>query len=57
MFTKLSKATLTVGLTLALAACGGGVESTEPTDSGSSTASVGESVDYKIQVLTLVPGS
>jgi glycine betaine/proline transport system substrate-binding protein len=48
MFTKLSKATLTVGLTLALAACGGGVESTEPTDSGSSTASVGESVDYKI---------
>ncbi|MCM3653603.1 glycine betaine ABC transporter substrate-binding protein [Metabacillus litoralis] len=44
MFTKLSKVTLTVGLTLALAACGSGED--KSTETG--TASVGESVDYKI---------
>jgi glycine betaine/proline transport system substrate-binding protein len=44
MFTKLSKVTLTVGLTLALAACGSGEN--KSTETG--TASVGESVDYKI---------
>lgn len=44
MFTKLSKVTLTVGLTLALAACGSGED--KSTETG--TASVGETVDYKI---------
>ena len=48
MFTKLSKVTLTVGLTLALAACGSGEDKGESTGTEKSTASVGEQVEYKI---------
>jgi glycine betaine/proline transport system substrate-binding protein len=48
MFTKLSKVTLTVGLTLALAACGSGEDKSESTGTEKSTASVGEQVEYKI---------
>lgn len=49
MFTKLTKATLALGLTFGLAACGGGEEtSTDATNSEGSTASVGESLDYQI---------
>jgi glycine betaine/proline transport system substrate-binding protein len=48
MFTKFSKVTLTLGLSLALAACSGGEESNGTADSKSSTASVGEAVEYKI---------
>lgn len=44
MLKKLSKVTLTVGLTLALAACGSGEDKSD----ANGTASVGESVDYKI---------
>ncbi|MFS0824084.1 glycine betaine ABC transporter substrate-binding protein [Bacillus sp. 1P02SD] len=45
MFKKVVKASLAIGLTIGLAACGGG---SEETGNSSSSASVGESVDYKI---------
>ncbi|MCV9885495.1 glycine betaine ABC transporter substrate-binding protein [Metabacillus halosaccharovorans] len=48
MFTKLTKATLALGLTFGLAACGGEETSNDSSNSEGSTASVGESVEYKI---------
>ncbi|MCM3439637.1 glycine betaine ABC transporter substrate-binding protein [Metabacillus halosaccharovorans] len=48
MFTKLSKATLALGLTFGLAACGGEETSNDSSNSEGSTATVGESVEYKI---------
>jgi glycine betaine/proline transport system substrate-binding protein len=50
MFTKFSKVTLALGLSLGLAACSGGEESsgTSDTDTGSDKVSVGEAVEYKI---------
>ena len=48
MFTKLTKATLALGLTFSLAACGGEETSTDSSNSEGSTATVGESVEYKI---------
>lgn len=50
MFTKLSKVTLALGLSVGLAACSGGEESSgsNESDSSNNTVSVGESVEYKI---------